>query len=90
MVEDITVARWGLASMLLIGVFMCGIFLCWLHERDIHILRPILGFFASSGRRSGRRADVCLRIYEIWRDESDERGSNRSGGRLRVLLCVAG
>ena len=44
MCEDLTVAQWGLASMLFIGVFMFGIFLCWLHGRDIHISWPIIRF----------------------------------------------
>ena len=42
--ENITVARWGFASMLVASSLLAAAFLCWLHKHDIHLSESILRF----------------------------------------------
>ena len=40
--ENIMIARWGLAALLLLSSLMLVAFVCWLHERDIHLSKTII------------------------------------------------
>ena len=40
--EDVTIARFGIAAVLIFASLLAAAFLYWLHERDIHLSRPIL------------------------------------------------
>lgn len=42
--EDVTIARWGFAAMLIFASLLTADFLCWLHEHGIHLSEPILKF----------------------------------------------
>ena len=40
--EEMAVVGWGFSSMLVAGSLLAAAFFCWLHERDIHLSRPIV------------------------------------------------
>lgn len=42
--EDVTIARWGFAAMLVFASLMAAAFVCWLHEHGIHPSKPVLKF----------------------------------------------
>ena len=42
--EDVTIARWGFAAMLVFASLMAAVFVCWLHEHGIHPSKPVLEF----------------------------------------------
>ena len=42
--ENIMIARWGFAALLIFSSLMMAVLMCWLHEHDIHLSEPILKF----------------------------------------------
>ena len=42
--ENIMLARWGFAALLIFSSLMMAVLMCWLHEHDIHLSEPILKF----------------------------------------------
>lgn len=42
--ENIMIARWGFAALLIFSSLMMAVLMCWLHEHDLHLFEPILKF----------------------------------------------
>ena len=42
--ENIMLARWGFAALLIFSSLVMAVLMCWLHEHDIHLSEPILKF----------------------------------------------
>ena len=42
--EDVTIARWGFAAMLIFASLMAAAFVYWLHEHGIHPSKPVIKF----------------------------------------------